>query len=323
MSVPICIAIVFFLANAAGAGRFVSLFEDLALNGGFRLSAVRSSQTPNEVGTVLAVDPAVPAQWRLAQWGTKLSLETATEKRDDFGIRVLSNAAKEIRVYPGGLSGQGVRLAVQGTVEYGDVLRKRGEAWPHFLIEQRLPAIRLSSYKEMPFHVQFRVAFCEPATPSPMDPGLHTAHINAFWTVHNQNPKSKDFKDMIWFGLPLFDARYPVPPGHQAVDSGTADASGKFIFTVPGDRFYRKPVEIGVWNTLACDLIPLIAEALEASRTKSFLSKTVLSDLALTSFNLGWEVPGSYNCAIELRLLSFEAMADEGAPFPGSKKTAQ
>jgi len=293
------------IAVSASGAPPIPLFEDLALNGGFRLSAVSSTQKPLEVGTVLVSDPAIPAAWRLAQWGTKFSLEGIDEKRDDTSTRILGNAAKEVVVYPGGLSGQGILLRVIGATEYGNTLRKRGEPWPHLLIEQRLPAIGLNRYKEIRFHVKFSVEQCTSTAVEPMDPGLHTAHITAFWTIHNQNPESKDFKDMIWFGLPLFDARYPIPRGHQAVDTGKGDASGKFICTLPGDRFYREPVEIGVWNTLACDLVPLLAEALEISRRKGFLTETTFSDLALTSFNLGWEVPGSYNCAIRLHSLSF------------------
>jgi len=293
------------IAVSASGAPPIPLFEDLALKGGFRLSAVRSSQKKIEVGTVLAADPAIPAAWRLAQWGTKFSLEGIDEKCNDTGTRILGNAAKEIVVYPGGLSGSGIRLAVQGGVEYGDALRKRGEPWPHLLIEQRLPAIGLNRYKAMPFHVNFRVEICKPATVEPMDPALHTAHITAFWTVHNRNPESADFKDMIWFGLPLFDARHPIPPGHQAVDTGKNDATGKFICTLPGNRFYREPVAVGAWNALACDLVPLLTEALEIARSKGFLTQTAFSDLALTSFNLGWEVPGSYTCAIRLQSLSF------------------
>ena len=293
------------LAVTVAGTQPVPLFEDLALDGGFRLSAVSSTQKPVESGVVLAAEPAIPAAWRLAQWGTKFSLEGAKEEDDDSGARRLCNIAKEVIVYPGGLSGEGILLAVTGASEYGDILRKQGEPWPHLLIEQQLPAIPVSRYKEMRFQVKFRVDRCTPATAEPMDPGLHTAQVTAFWTVHNQNPESKNFKDMIWFGLPLFDVRYPVPPGHQAVDIGKNDATGKFICTIPGDRLYRKPVEIGAWNTLACDLVPLIREALEASHGKGFLTETVCSDLALTSFNLGWEVPGSYNCSIRLRSLYF------------------
>lgn len=281
-----------------------SLFEDLALDHGFRLSALRSSMTPVEIGPVLVADPGKAPQWRLAQWGSRFSLESAEMRLLDGGARILENEGKHVKVLPGGLAGAGLLLAVHGGKEYGGALRQYGEAWPHLLIEQRLTPRPLNTLSSLDFTVEFRVETCAPATSEALDTGLHTAHISAFWTVHNINSESADHNNMIWFGLPLFDARYPIPPGHQALDVGQEDATGKFICTIEGKRFYTSPIQPGEWHTLACDLLPLLREALEAAQKQGFLTHTRAEDLAATSFNLGWEVPGPYDCAITLRGLS-------------------
>ena len=147
-----------------------------------------------------------------------------------------------------------------------------------------------------------------PAVDEPLDPGLHTAHVTAFWTIHNRNPGSPDYRDMIWFGIPLYDARHPIPPGHQALDVGKDDATGKFICTLEGSRFHREPTGNGAWHTIDHDLLPLIQEALAASQAHGHLMQTRFEDLAATSFNCGWEVPGPYHCAIRLRNLRLEAL---------------
>lgn len=293
------------LAGAAESpARAFSAFADLPLEGGFRLSAVRSSMNPVEVGRVLAVDLDRPAQWRLAQWGTRFSLESVAEQRDDDGARTLSNEGKNVTVHRGGLSGGGVLLAVHGGAEYEGSLRQHGQPWPHLLIEQKFdPAIDLNALDRLDFRVEFRVVRCEPASEEPLDPGLHTAHATAFWTVHNTNRDSADFGDMIWFGVPLFDARHEIPPGHQAVDRGSDDTTGKFICTIEGKRFWSGPVNDGRPHTLACDLLPLLGEALAAAQARGFLTETRFADLAATTFNLGWEVPGPYDCALLLRRL--------------------
>lgn len=285
------------------------VLKDMACDGGFRLSAVQSSMRPVEIGRVLAGDILLEPKWRLCQWGTAYSLEGVASTVSSQGARALANAAKEIVVFQGGLSGDGLRLAVHGGVEYGEQLRAQGQPWPHLLVEQKIDDLRLERLGTLNFALEFRVEICVSATDRQMDPSLHTAHITAFWNVHNRNAQSKDFQDMIWFGVPLFDARYPIPPGHQAVDAGKADATGKFIYTVPGARFYDKPVKPGEWNKVACDLLPLLGEALEASRAKGFLKNTTKDDLAITGFNLGWEVPGSYDCAILLRHLKMDAVS--------------
>lgn len=285
------------------------VLADTTLDGGFNLSAVRASIKPVEIGRVLALDESRPPKWRLCQWGTGYSLEGVAPTVVPGDTRVLANAAKEVVVFPGGLAGDGLRLTVHGGVEYGDALRVQGQAWPHLLVEQKIQNLGLDGLASLNFALEFRVDQCVPETDKGMDPALHTAHITAFWTVHNRNAQSGDFQDMIWFGVPLFDARYPVPHGHQAVDAGQADASGKFICTLEGARFHDGPVTIGAWHGITCDLLPLLEEALEASQSKGFLKDTRIKDLAVTGFNLGWEVPGTYDCAVHFKHLKLDAVA--------------
>lgn len=215
----------------------------------------------------------------------------------------MENEGKRVKILPGGLDGEGVWLEVRGGAEYGGRMRAYGESWPHLLIEQQLEPRPFHEFSSLAFRVSFCVEKCEAATEQPLDNGLHTAHINAFWTVHNMNPDSADYRNMIWFGLPLYDVRYPIPPGHQALDKGQADATDKFIYTVEGKRFFEKPVLPGQWYVLSCDMLPLLREALEAAQLRGFMTRTRFEDIAATSFNLGWEAPGPYDCAITLRSL--------------------
>lgn len=292
----------------ADADRRLSLLDDLVLARGFRLSALRSSTSPIEIGVVLSDAPDREPRWRLAQWGSRFCLSDVCETTSPEGVRTLANAGKTVKIFPGGLVGEGVVLGVHGGREYDGRLRRHGEPWPHLLLEQVIDEIRLHSARAFEFSVEFKVISGAPAIEEALDPSLHTAHVNAFWTIHNKNPNSPNYNDMIWFGLPLYDARYPVPLGHQAVDAGQADATGKFICTIAGARFYDEPVTIGQWHRLECDLAPLLIEALEAARRHGFLWETHFDNLAMTSFNIGWEVPGPYNCALWLRGLKLEAV---------------
>ncbi len=283
-----------------------SLLEDREFALGFRLSAIRSSMMPVEVGHVLQTDARQPPCWRLAQWGTRYSLESAPETASNDGTRTIANKNKTVTVYPGGFVGDGILLAMNSGVEYNGGLRPYGAAWPHLLIEQAITDAPLGKMSALAFNLTFHVERCVPTTEQELDPSLHTAHISAFWTIHNKNQACEDYNDMIWFGVPLYDVRYPVPHGHQALDTGQDDATGKFICTIEGARFYSEPVETGKWHTLDCDLLPLMREALEAAQARGFLSNTRFADLAITSFNLGWEMPGPYDCSILLRDLALE-----------------
>lgn len=287
------------------------LFRDLALRHGFNLSAVTSRSTPLVLGPILQGDQSATPQWRLAQWGTRYNLEGAPVSAAGES-RIVENEGKRIVVHPGGLAGEGVTLTVLGGVEYGGQLRTKGEPWPHLLVEQAFPdTIRLADYARLDFALDFQVLRCAVASKMTVDPGLHTGQITAFFAVRNENRESADFNDMIWFGLPIFDVRHDYPRGHQAVDGGKDDATGKFICTLPGERFYTTPTGDGRWHELRGDLVALIQEALSASQAKGFLTDSTLDDLSPSSFNLGWEVPGPYDCEITLKGLSLMGRAEK------------
>ena len=154
--------------------------------------------------------------------------------------------------------------------------------------------------------MEARIPFCKaaPWSEGKRDPGLHTAQVSAFWTVHNVTKGNPDCGEMIWFGIPFFDARHPVPPAYYAVDSGKADASGKFICMLDGNRFWKEPTGNGTWQKLDTDMLPLLREALTLAQERGYLKNTQYEDLAVDTFNLGWEIPGPYDAAFEMRGLS-------------------
>lgn len=284
------------------------VFRDREFAGGFNLSATNTQAKPLEVGVILQNDDAVRTEWRLAQWGTQFNLKDSPPKTLPDGTRILRNAGKSVKIFPGGLTGEGIILGVNGGAEFGGIARKDGQFWPHLLLEQQIPRdFRLSEMASLGFGVEFRVEKCSKAIEGALDPGLHTAQVTAYWTLHNRNASSPDNGDMIWFGVPFFDARQDVPPGHQAED--TAEDKGKFICTMEGSRFFEGRTGDGQWHKVACDLLPLVKEALAASQAKGFLVNTKFEDLYATSFNLGWEVTGPYNCEISLKHLSLDRVA--------------
>jgi hypothetical protein len=283
-------------------------FRDRGFAGGFNLSAPHSGDKPVELGVILQGDRNASCEWRLAQWGTQFNLKGTAGKTLPDGTRILRNGGKSIKIYPGGIGGEGIILGLNGGAEFGGLPRKEGQFWPHLLVEQQFPRdFKLADSATLPFTLDFRIDLCKNATESRLDPALHSAQVTAYWTLHNRNTSSPDFGEMIWFGVPLFDARHEVPPGHQDLD--TAVENGKFICTVEGSRFFEGPTGDGQWHKIACDLVPLVKEALAATQAKGFMTKTRFEELYATSFNLGWEVPGPYDCEITLKNLSLDRTA--------------
>jgi hypothetical protein len=301
---------------AVGGADARELFDDSRFERGFTLTAASHSAPKEEIGVLqTAAQPGTQAPaWRIAQWASRYLLQPGRCESigTDAWRAVTQGKRVEVERQADGLTR--LLLEVNGEAEYDGHLRQTGEPWPHLLIEQGFGngPVRVGEVKGLPFTLEMRVPSCKllPWAEGKLDPGLHTAQVSAYWTVHNLTPGTPDYRDMIWFGIPLFDARYEVPPAYCGIDGGKEDASGKFICVLDGKRFWTGNTGDGAWRKIDVDLLPLLREALSIAQENGHLKQTRLEDLAITSFNLGWEVPGPYNAALELRGLSFKAKTE-------------
>ena len=298
------------MMSCGNAGASRELFDDPGFTRGFRLSTRAPWDRPNELGFLVPEGRHTtdPPAWRLAQWHAATLLEPGIMARDgDSDAWTARTETRQVTVRrDNGVTT--VVLACQGGREYGGRLRQRGEPWPHLLIEQRLDAPPLGDLVRLVFRFRFRVdgARADPALAAGLDPSLHTAQATAYWTV---SVESKDgSRDMFWFGIPLFDIRYAVPPGSCQVDAGFPGATEKFIYTVAGDRFWSGATGDGAWRETETDLLPLLGEALRAIQDRGALKEALPETLRLTSFNLGWELPGPYDARLEVSGLSLNAV---------------
>jgi len=304
----VLVSAAFLLGGSISAAE--ELFVDPGYGRGFNVTAARHPAPKVELGALRFPDgPDEPPVWRLAQWGSRHLLEPGVFAPLGEGKWVAETPGKRVvveRIEGGGAS---ILLEVNGGAEYEGHYRQKGEFWPHLLIEQKFdPPIQVATAGELRLGLEFRVVHCEvvPGMESGLDPGLHTAQVSAFFTVHGVTDGKLDPGEMFWFGIPLFDARHAVPPGHQAFDIAPG-GGGKFICNLDGKRFWQGNTGDGEWRRLDADLPALLREALGIAQQNGQFKERRFEDLAVTSFNLGWEVPGPYNAAIEIRGLSLRA----------------
>ncbi|MCB1128063.1 MAG: hypothetical protein KDM81_16340, partial [Verrucomicrobiae bacterium] len=140
----------------------------------------------------------------------------------------------------------------------------------------------------------------------------HCAQCPLVLIVQNRNADSAGHGDFFWFSVPLFDDRWPAPPPHVAQD--TADPSAKLIYN-PGLRAYTdQTLTEGEWVKLEIDLLPHLLAGLRVAGEKGYLRGShEPADFRITSFILGWEVPGMNRAEITFRNLHLTAipMTDE------------
>ncbi len=109
--------------------------------------------------------------------------------------------------------------------------------------------------------------------------------------------------------MPFFDNRHEVPPAYMAKDVGKGDATGKFIYTVDGKAVGIAPRKLGQWLTLDVDLLPFIKSGLQEAATRGYLKDADPHHYAVANMNLGWEIPGTFDAAVQIKDLAILGIA--------------
>ncbi|HEY3840848.1 MAG TPA: hypothetical protein VGL72_29950 [Bryobacteraceae bacterium] len=249
--------------------------------------------------------------WSGAQWYSRFNLAQAPRRLLPSGSSIFFDGAKSITFGARGTREADIIFAVNGHTEYGDRAPAAGQPWPHLLAECELshhPTI--AELRAVPFRIQYRLLKSQAFHLPGWNSQRHTAQFQFYLTVRNANRASKGYLDYLWFGVPMYDARTPLPRPFAAPDKGSAlkVATGKFIFTPGGEPFSETPAQEGKWVPVDRDLLMLIREALNAAWAAGYLQDSRrLEDYQLGGVNIGWEVTGPLDVAMQIRGLSFEA----------------
>ncbi len=242
--------------------------------------------------------------WQACQWHSRHNIAHTQMTRTRHG-RTYCNAGKRIS-----LSRKGVlTLEILTSQEYS-APRKNGEQWPHLLIQQDFrPTIPLENVGRMVVSFDLRLLYCrQMMKPDEFDPSLHTAHTPFYLSLRNVNPKSADHGNSLWMGIQSFDYRYEQLSDKHEVswDIGTA----RYIYQMPprllwGDiRFTDHR-----WHRLEADIMPHLRNAVSNLQERGLFKDTRLEDFAVEGMNFGWEVPGTFDAAIQVKDFSLKTTA--------------
>lgn len=259
-----------------------------------------------EVIAAIQPDPATGAPaWHAAEWYSKFELANAPSQKLADGSTEFDDGAKKVIFGAEDSSHADLVLALNGRKEFDDISAPAGSAWPHLLFEQKFPDCpALTTLASVHYRVSFKLLRAEVHRDKGFDPQRHTAQCLSFFTVQNFNPVSKGKGDFLWFGVPLFDARYPQPIARAAADAGNAHkrGTGKFIFNPGGAAYTSKKAIDGDWITIDHDLLPLMKDALHKAWEAGFLDGSKdIRDYRIGGMNIGWEVTGPWDVAMQLR----------------------
>lgn len=288
-----------------------SVLKDPTFENGFTVSAYASNLAQVYLGeihydqTEAEYDAAGGEQpsWVFAQWGCENNIEPsalATKSDDGFWQYETDTLQFDVNTETSAL-----RMGLNAGNEY-ESPRVDGQEWPHALIEQGNLAANtpfLSEMDSLVMTLDFTLEKSENLMGSDYNSGLHAAQFQWYLVAQNMNPDSPDYGDMIWFGLQMYDSRYEWTSSSIAVDGGKDDASGQAIYIVGATLYLPEAVEVGVKNGFSYDILSQLQIALR--RAQQFdgvevFQNTTFSDLKITSTNLGFELPGTFDVAVSI-----------------------
>ncbi|MCL2815230.1 MAG: hypothetical protein FWD23_11580 [Oscillospiraceae bacterium] len=278
----------------------VSVLTDTLFQNGFICSG--ASHEDGIVGKLESPAAKKAPDWKICQWATKCNIckgayssKTTgySYKTDSQLVSVSWEKEKPI-----------LTLELLASKEY-DSPRIGWQPWPHLLIEQSFVRDKfppLGELLSLILNFDFRIPWFRRMMDNP-DNSLHTAQANIFFTVNSMKNE-----DMFWFGVPAFDVRYRHIANFQAEDTGKDDASHKYIYLAAQDNFTNKSAHDGEIIEYEKDLLPLIKGGLRDAAKAKFLLSDDISEYAVTSCNIGFEMPGTFDASFEIYRLGLEAV---------------
>ena len=133
---------------------------------------------------------------------------------------------------------------------------------------------------------------------------LHCAQFVWYITLQNRTEGHADYGKYMWFGMILFDNRFPGTEYERT--NKTADNSDQFIYQ-PGTTDWSptgKMAEVGVTMSIDYDILEVAKiaynEATKWSRWDQVFSSTTWEDLYIGSMNFGIEIPGTYDISVDI-----------------------
>ena len=154
-----------------------------------------------------------------------------------------------------------------------------------------------------------RILKCANLTGEDNKPTIHAAQALGYFHLTNNNPQSEDYRMGMWLGVGLYDNREPggmLQKVMSHLDKGTQT----YIYCRPSACFFGEGADFadGAWHPAYVNVRETLGEALAHFKARGLFSDSDVEDFAFTSMNFGWEVPGTFDCALQAKDFSLKGM---------------
>ena len=239
--------------------------------------------------------------WRLCQWSCRHDLRGAQASDTEYGVEYAGESLTIARSSDGVLT-----MKLDASKEYQKP-RTADEPWAHILIETDLPFVPVNEYESLELTYSMRILKCDNLTGDDYNPTIHAAQALGYFHLTNNNPQSEDYRMGMWLGVGLYDNREPggmLQKVMSHLDKGTQT----YIYCRPSACFFGEGADFadGAWHPAYVDVRETLGEALAHFKAQGLFSESDVEDFAFTSMNFGWEVPGTFDCALQAKDFSLK-----------------
>lgn len=255
------------------------------------------------------LDEDKPIVWQVGQHGCYYGLADkfiTGEKEIEYvdGYYVIEDESKAIKINP---EKGALLLELNASKEY-EHPRQNKEEWPHILFQEaftKQPQIKNLNSLTLKMNILMHKAEIY-MTENEYNPSLHT--IQYIMYIYVYSSATLDSGQYMFFGIPIYDYRYKVMNENGLLDGGTAGNTGNFIYQMSTFDYLPNGLEVGKEEQIEIDLLSSISNALILAQRFGKLTNSTIDDLFITSMNIGFEIPGTFDCSIELSNFSLIAV---------------
>lgn len=244
--------------------------------------------------------------WQMAQWWTPFDLcDCSVKKIKDTYL--YETPSRHIEVTP---STGRLKMDLSGSKEYPNGPRISGsEPWSHLLIEQDFhESVSLDALESLTLKLSFNIESVQDMNLGQMNPNLHAAQLLWYFVIHDTGIEGStgygNFKEFFWFGIPLYDSRYPFIEESRHIDQGGIGTTGRLIYSMSSRNYLKEPIVFGKQYQIEIDILPFVLKAKQYALDHGYLKRHDQANYQIGYMNFGWELPGRYDVKSHIQGIS-------------------
>jgi len=251
--------------------------------------------------------------WRVRQHNDVYGLgDVYSTKEVEYNVSTgyyeMEDPSKKIFVSP---TKSAIYLELNTSKEYMYRDLRQDEDWCHLLLEGGFhndkytgEGVQFSDLKACRLHMNIERKKFENHMYSTPISSFHACQFLLYFIVASKAPGDDGEGKYFFLGVPLFDNRYKVIPESGQIDTA---GTGQFIYNA-NSTYLPNSLPLNEVQEINLDIKPLLNKALPFAHKKNAFTHSTVDDLYFLSFNIGYEIPGTYDIGIEMSNFTLTAV---------------